>query len=111
MIRRPPRSTLFPYTTLFRSEIMRRMMVAAYREVIENLTPERFVGLARHETIYQGVGLLFGHVLTNPQLMRSFMEMSLRDSQVAELRRAVEMLATQRLSQLIEAITTRDSVP
>src|SRR3712207_2762784 len=25
MIRRPPRSTLFPYTTLFRSEIVRRM--------------------------------------------------------------------------------------
>src|SRR5260370_10667005 len=31
MIRRPPRSTLFPYTTLFRSEIVRRadILVAA----------------------------------------------------------------------------------
>src|SRR3712207_9542326 len=26
MIRRPPRSTLFPYTTLFRSEIRQRMV-------------------------------------------------------------------------------------
>src|SRR3989441_13290422 len=26
MIRRPPRSTLFPYTTLFRSEIQRRAL-------------------------------------------------------------------------------------
>src|SRR3989449_4609996 len=25
MIRRPPRSTLFPYTTLFRSEVLRRL--------------------------------------------------------------------------------------
>src|SRR2546430_3918426 len=25
MIRRPPRSTLFPYTTLFRSDILRRL--------------------------------------------------------------------------------------
>src|SRR3712207_6977605 len=25
MIRRPPRSTLFPYTTLFRSELVRRL--------------------------------------------------------------------------------------
>src|SRR5258708_26159237 len=25
MIRRPPRSTLFPYTTLFRSEVVRRL--------------------------------------------------------------------------------------
>src|SRR2546430_12222198 len=27
MIRRPPRSTLFPYTTLFRSRIVRRVIV------------------------------------------------------------------------------------
>src|SRR5437667_3314053 len=27
MIRRPPRSTLFPYTTLFRSEVLRRICV------------------------------------------------------------------------------------
>src|SRR5260370_18548321 len=29
MIRRPPRSTLFPYTTLFRSEKLRRLFVHA----------------------------------------------------------------------------------
>src|SRR3989442_3553695 len=29
MIRRPPRSTLFPYTTLFRSHILRYRLVAA----------------------------------------------------------------------------------
>src|ERR1035438_5567267 len=28
MIRRPPRSTLFPYTTLFRSGLARRMRIA-----------------------------------------------------------------------------------
>src|SRR3712207_6901204 len=36
MIRRPPRSTLFPYTTLFRSRMRRR-----------NLQPELRGGLAR----------------------------------------------------------------
>src|SRR2546427_8278077 len=30
MIRRPPRSTLFPYTTLFRSTVSRAENVAAY---------------------------------------------------------------------------------
>src|SRR3989475_10576812 len=30
MIRRPPRSTLFPYTTLFRSPIVRRYATAAF---------------------------------------------------------------------------------
>src|SRR3712207_8311102 len=32
MIRRPPRSTLFPYTTLFRSNLHRRMQDGAQKE-------------------------------------------------------------------------------
>src|SRR3712207_7260563 len=35
MIRRPPRSTLFPYTTLFRSRICPRIIVGAVRTVRE----------------------------------------------------------------------------
>src|SRR3712207_8745931 len=31
MIRRPPRSTLFPYTTLFRSEELRAMAIRAFK--------------------------------------------------------------------------------
>lgn len=92
-------------------EIMRRTMVAAYNETLEHLTPERFVGKARHETIDDTCGLLFNHVLERPALMRSFMEMSLRDTQVAELRRAFEQLACQRLAELIGAVTTRAQVP
>src|SRR3712207_8197917 len=34
MIRRPPRSTLFPYTTLFRSELDSVVGHAAFREVV-----------------------------------------------------------------------------
>src|SRR3712207_7612696 len=33
MIRRPPRSTLFPYTTLFRSEAAAAMLAAGVRDV------------------------------------------------------------------------------
>src|SRR3712207_9325075 len=40
MIRRPPRSTLFPYTTLFRS-------VQATCQVNRNLTDEEIQGVAR----------------------------------------------------------------
>src|SRR3712207_5693098 len=39
MIRRPPRSTLFPYTTLFRS---------ARRRIFTNLSPYQRVQVARH---------------------------------------------------------------
>src|SRR3712207_8071980 len=35
MIRRPPRSTLFPYTTLFRSQLGRRVCRAARRVGLE----------------------------------------------------------------------------
>src|SRR2546430_10856721 len=35
MIRRPPRSTLFPYTTLFRSVVDRQDHVAMIRKVLE----------------------------------------------------------------------------
>jgi AcrR family transcriptional regulator len=92
-------------------EIMRRTTKAAYTATIERLTPDQFVGKARHETIADGCAILFAHVLDKPQLTRSFMEMSLRDTQVAELRRAFEQLACQRLTTLIEAVTPRSSVP
>ncbi|HTR56427.1 MAG TPA: TetR/AcrR family transcriptional regulator [Kofleriaceae bacterium] len=92
-------------------EIMRRTIATAYEETIAGLTPERFVGASRTETIARAVDILFDHVLSRPQLTRSFMEMSLRDAAVAELRRAFEQLATQRLAALIAAVTARDVVP
>src|SRR2546422_8941116 len=49
MIRRPPRSTLFPYTTLFRSRVDRRQMGDPV------LAPE---GL--HARVHDGVGLYGG---------------------------------------------------
>jgi AcrR family transcriptional regulator len=92
-------------------EIQRRTMVAAYAETIEGLGPERFVGRARHETISETLAILFDHVLARPQLSRSFTEMSLRDPQVAELRRAFETVSMRRLTALIAAIVPRDVVP
>src|SRR3712207_7408048 len=43
MIRRPPRSTLFPYTTLFRSDV--RAAEELYDELAREIFPERRVGL------------------------------------------------------------------
>ena len=92
-------------------EIARRSMVKAYAETIEGLTPARFVGLARRETIAETITLLFEHVLTRPHLSRSFAEMSLRDPEVAELRRAFEQISVARLTELIAAIVPRAVVP
>lgn len=92
-------------------EIARRSMVAAYTETIEGLTPARFVGLARRETITHTIALLFEHVLTRPHLSRSFSEMALRDPEVAELRRAFDEVSVRRLTELITTIVPRDVVP
>ena len=92
-------------------EVARRMMVTAYTDTIAGLTPERFIGRARHETISEAVAILFAHVLRTPELSRSFTEMSLRDRDVAALRRAFEHVSIQRLAALIAAIVPRAVVP
>lgn len=92
-------------------EIARRTMVAAYRETIATLGPERFIGRARHETISETIAILFDHVMSQPQLTRSFREMSLRDPEVAELSRALEQVSVVRLTTLIASIIPRDVVP
>jgi AcrR family transcriptional regulator len=92
-------------------EVARRTMAAAYRETIAHLGPERFIGRARHETISETIAILFDHVLSRPQLIRSFQEMSLRDPQVAEVSRAFDQLSIQRLTALISSTVPRDIVP
>src|SRR2546429_4975442 len=47
MIRRPPRSTLFPYTTLFRSQIWH----SHRREAIAGLSPDRPRGSSSGEPV------------------------------------------------------------
>src|SRR3712207_9234222 len=57
MIRRPPRSTLFPYTTLFRSVQAQRQSGYSAVEVAVtrgDLSPEQFRGLARIMRDYSG---------------------------------------------------------
>ena len=92
-------------------EIARRTMVAGYHKTIADLGPERFVGRARHETISETIAILFDHVLSQPELTRSFREMSLRDPQVAEVSRAFEQVAVTRIATLISALVGRDVVP
>jgi AcrR family transcriptional regulator len=92
-------------------EVVRRTMSDAYRATIEGLTPARFVGASRRETIEQTVEVLFDHVLRRPQLSRNFMEMSLRDAEVAEIRRAFEQVAVSKLCELIAIVCPRDVVP
>src|SRR5258708_16520302 len=49
MIRRPPRSTLFPYTTLFRSDVGRRRDEQGGRHGVDPQIDERAAVLRRRE--------------------------------------------------------------
>src|SRR2546430_16294386 len=72
MIRRPPRSTLFPYTTLFRS---------ASQEVILAAHAVRLVG-RRREHASQLLAQCVGHPLVRIERQHPFVP-RLRDSRVA----------------------------
>src|SRR2546430_11201190 len=52
MIRRPPRSTLFPYTTLFRSgEVAREQLVAAVPARVEEPAEHAVVAADQHDAL------------------------------------------------------------
>lgn len=92
-------------------EVLRRYLLQAYHETLDRLTPERFLGKARHETIDDTVGILFAYVHRNPRLNRVFVEMSLRDDEISKLREGLEAAACQRLALLIGAICPREVIP
>ncbi|MGE3547728.1 MAG: TetR/AcrR family transcriptional regulator [Kofleriaceae bacterium] len=92
-------------------EIARRRMITAWRETMQDMSPQRFLGLARHETIAATVEMLFKHVLARPELTRSIRQMSLRDPEVADLTRAFEKFVIDRIAMLIKANIPRDTVP
>src|SRR3712207_8164838 len=68
MIRRPPRSTLFPYTTLFRSDLVLHSAVALEKPttglgILLRVPPDVFDGLleipadGQHPTVREGVSV------------------------------------------------------
>src|SRR2546423_5117208 len=70
MIRRPPRSTLFPYTTLFRSkqqqvsEIMRQMLTQA-QTAGQYFTNDQIKEMTRKVSAEVDLDLVIGKILTS----------------------------------------------
>src|SRR3712207_7322461 len=77
MIRRPPRSTLFPYTTLFRSVAAGRPVALEDRELLDLLDPrEPVVGL-----VHPGLHRRADRVLARQLLERLALEPVLRSEE------------------------------
>src|SRR5688572_4536629 len=92
-------------------EVARRHLVVAYHQVMDRLTPERFAGGGHRETLSQAVEALVSQILQHPGRSKVFLEMTLRDPDVAALRRAFDEAAQQRLASLLAAVCSREAVP
>src|SRR3712207_7403441 len=62
MIRRPPRSTLFPYTTLFRSRLMSQALRILNPAISRTKTTMVFINQIR-----QKIGVMFGNPETRSE--------------------------------------------
>lgn len=101
----------FPDKRAIYLEMMRRDIAEAYHAVLDGLTPDRFVGKGRHSAIEEAIAILLEHVTGNPRRHRVFIEMALRDPQVAALRDVFEEAARKRLTALLSAVCSRADVP
>src|SRR5947209_14844787 len=53
MLRRPPKSTLFPYTTLFRSEMLRELARRIHARRVAKLVADRGISEAEAERLLE----------------------------------------------------------
>jgi AcrR family transcriptional regulator len=92
-------------------EATRRELARAYHHVMDRLTPERFAGKGRRATIQETLRILLDHVAARPETMRVYVEMAMRDEQVAALKVDFDSAARQRLAELFTAICPSEDVP
>jgi len=92
-------------------EVMRRFLAEGRDAVLSQLTPDRFDPRDRRATIEHAINVLLENVRRAPGMQRAFMEMAMRDDEVAQFRVASEDLSYRQVSALIEAICPRDLVP
>src|ERR1041385_760503 len=116
MIRRPPRSTLFPYTTLFRSQLLRHdQIIVEVRQHDKTFFDEDARGFERLLVVRKQCGLIADHFeLHEIGLQRFARESSGADSILSgvaargvrkNLERRIEMIE-KRLATSIEWHTT-----
>jgi AcrR family transcriptional regulator len=92
-------------------EATRRDLTRSYHNVLDRLTPARFVGKARRATIQETLRILLDDVAARPETMRVCAEMAMRDEQVAALKDDFDRFAQQRLAALIRVICPAGDVP
>src|SRR5579883_1839195 len=92
-------------------EMIRVHLGEAHESVMAKLTPDRFSGSDHRAAIDTVLEVLFEHVARLPALERVFLEMALRDEEVARLHEEFETLSLESIATLIKQIVPREVVP
>ena len=94
-------------------EMLRHHLSEVHERVLAKLTPERFseAGADRRAAIEVVLDVLFAQVRRLPALERVYLEMSLRDPEVAAIRNAFDALGQDSIASLIGALVPRQVVP
>ncbi len=85
-------------------EIVRRHLAQAHRDVLSRLNGASFAGMDHRTAIEGVVRILLQAVQRDAGAHRLFLEMSLRDEEVAALRRAFDVEGRRRLAELIAEV-------
>lgn len=91
--------------------VIKQHSAAALQDIMAGLRPELFIGKARKETIRLAIDVLFEHTAREAGLLRSFIEMALRDPEVATIQRQTDDEARQRLGVLLAFVVPRNVCP
>lgn len=91
-------------------EVIRRHLQIAHASVLSGLTPEKFVGAGRRQTIEIALKILVEHISYQPGMQRAFLEMSMRDPKVASLRSKFENEGCKQLAALIAVVCPPEDV-
>jgi AcrR family transcriptional regulator len=92
-------------------EMIARNLDRAYADVSARLEPALFRSGDVEAVIDAAIEVLFAHVTRDRDLERVYMQMSLKDAEVAQLRADFEKKGLALLTGLIESIIPREIVP
>ena len=96
-------------------EMITEHLEQTYELVMGNLTPDAFAvtrtARDKRAAVDHVIDVLFRNAAEHPDLHFVFLAMSMRDTEVAEIRARFEQRGREALAALIEAVVPRDRIP
>ena len=91
-------------------EIARQELEQAHQEILSMLTPDRFAGKGRQKAIAALLHILIAAITRHPERHKLFLEISLRDDELASIKRSYDDRVREILTQVITAVCSKEVV-